>query len=557
MSSRINLNVMLADGGGGSKSPDPTPTPEPVTQDQEQVDLTVEGVELDFPIHLNNLLYDSNDFYSASLQDLIDAIMQVKGVDADVSTNGVWDYEIVKESANDTGVSDYLDYMRTIEEEEPHNMVDFVETYSAEVYGNLMATAEYAMQVEYIVALIEKELQGSLSKDEYAAFVAATKGNEEINSIKAFTDETSAGKYIGLVAGRVGSSFGKAMGPAGLLVWTTFKAGGFDAVINLDHGQLLASGLKTFLKGGANAVEGNVPVFGAKLLTGVGMAAAIFALGVGWDALTGQFSAEKTVIRAAQAGVTVVSGIAGTAVTSALSGTAAGSWAGPIGMAVGCVVAIVGNLVIDAVVHSYHYASNDMPRPNKYTDISVDDVREMLQEEGYLTSAPKLGENESESMYDGLATLYDANVDPTIIKYIEQRIYGKSSQIMDEDQFAMCNRYFNMMRNRICMKEYELNNPQKWDYYKDDMLNWYLYEKGLSRGYWEQNLTIDRVYSMIDSGYPEPLNSQAKEEAKFIFSLFDMYNMENINNNPELKEFVDKLLNYEILDSWSYELSSY
>lgn len=501
MSIQANYTNMT-DGGGSS-----------TTTDNTVIEPTVD-VELSTPIYLNELLYDASSYFSASVQDLVDCMLQVKSVNADIETSSIWDEQVVKEAVIAANLNDLGDYMKdySLNGIKYNGYVNYVDTISTDLYSTFENFSEYALGIEYLVALVETELSSSLTPEEYQEFINGIQNNTSLNSLRAFSEDSTVGKYVGVVLGRVGATAGGAMKGPGLAVLSIIKENGILSIKNINHAQILRDGLNNFMSGGSQ-----VPSFGSRLVSGLGTAAVFFAIGIAYDAITGNLTWENTAIRGARSVVAVASGLAGTAVTSALSGTAAGSWAGPIGMAVGAAVAVVGNLIINAIVHGIHYTSNDLPR--EYERLSLYALKSQMESASYLASAPRLGPNEEESMYDTCATLLAHGADTRLIDFIQQKVYGYSSEIMSNEDYYHYSVIFQRFRNGINYGMYDIS---------------------------DMNEACQDFIEQWEWQCPE-LYREGDEE--YITNLFNLFSDED----PEIQEIFDKILGKEILDDSNFD----
>ena len=490
--------------GGGSSSPVENTTIEPT-----------ENVELSTPIYLNELLYDTSSYFSASIQDLVDCVLQVKSVNSDIETSSIWDEQVVKEAVTAANLGNISDYMSdySLNGTLKNGYINYVDTISTDLYSTFENFSEYALGIEYLVALVETELSSSLSPEEYQEFINGIKDNTALNSLRAFSEDSTVGKYVSLAMGRVGIAAGNAMKGPGLAVLSTIKENGILSIKDINHGKLLADGLHNFLTGG----EGQVPSFGNRLVSGLGTAAVFFAIGLAFDAANGNLSWENTAVRGAKALVAVGSGMAGTAVTSALAGAGAGSWAGPVGVAVGAAIAVVGNLVINAIVHGIHYTSNDLPR--EYETVNLNTLKEQMESSSYLASAPRLGPNEEESMYDTCATLLAHGADTRLIDFIEQKVYGYSTEIMSNEDYYHYSVIFQRFRNGINQRIYDPTDMDE------------ACEQFIEEWQWQ----CSHLYREGDEEY--------------ITNLFQLFS----SDDSEIKEIFDKILNQDILDDSNFD----
>ncbi len=399
---------------------EPTTTPEQETTIDNSSDI-LEGVEVHTPLRLNEVLYDISSNYNAAILDLTDGIVQVKSIIASFLNDELWQDEDIREAAALSSLGNTEDFSNNLESgDENVNYSEYIEGISANLYSTFELYTEYALTLEYIVALIETELKNACPED-YDAIIASIKDTTDVNALGHLDEDLAAGKLLGVAGGRAGIMFGASMKSTGLAAWTAFKACGIDAVIQLPHGQMLKDAVTNFLNGKSvtGAIGGKVPTFGSRLVSGLGTAAIFFAIGVGYDALTGNFSWDNVAVRGAKALVGVGASLAGTAVTSALAGTAAGSWAGPIGMAVGAAIAVIGSVVIDAINHRIHYTSNELPRD--YTPITIDYIREQMKNNGYSTGVSTVG---SESFYDAMSKFICSTDNEEFLSYFIKRSVG-------------------------------------------------------------------------------------------------------------------------------------
>lgn len=415
------------------------PTAAPNT---ESYDEAFDGVELHTPLHLNELLYDISSYFNAAVLDLTDGIVQAKAVVSSFENEELWQDEDIKKAALLSSLGDIESFCKDSElGDENLNYTTYLEDVSTNLYNCFYDFSEYAYGLEYVIALIETTLKNA-DPDNYDEMIASIIGTSSVNELGHLAEDLSAGKIAGVGLGRAGAFIGPYMTPAGIAALDAFGEGGIGEVLKLPHGQMLKDAITNFLQG--NPIPGGggkVPTFGSKLLSGIGTAAIFFALGVGYDALTGNFSWENVAVRGAKAGVAVISSMAGSLVTSALSGTAAGSWAGPIGMAVGCVIAVVGNIIIDAINHNAHYTSNELPRD--YTPITVDYVREQMKKNGYATGVLMAGD---ETYYDAVSSLLCSTDNDEFISYLIQK--GGNNTVLtppSEMSTEQLNRYDDMV----------------------------------------------------------------------------------------------------------------
>ena len=435
-----NINLMVPDSGEGTKF-------EPV-----------DGVELKTPLYLNNLLYEISGYFTSAVQDLADCSVQVKSVNADIENGEIWNKQVIKEAVTATGLGDFKKYMNDCSTYVENNtdFMTFIDDINTDLFTTLEGFTEYAWGVEYLIALIETELQNSLTPEEYEEFINGIKDDRTLNSLKSFSDDYKVSKYIGMALKKARNAAFSGMAPAGLaLLGQMYEIGLDKAFKNFNYKKFFDDTLKNFMQGHT----GKVPTPKSALISGTASALVFFVIGIGMDAIKGEFSLENVAIKGAQAGVSVVSGVAGSAVVSALQGSAAGSWAGPIGMAVGAVVSIVGNLIIDSVVHSIHYAANDLPRD--YTEVELSDIQQQMRDQGYLTSAPKAGIYEQESVYDTCASLVYAGADPKIIEFLQQKVYGENLELMSAAEYEHYLTMFNRFRYTFYAYGYDLNNKEQ------------------------------------------------------------------------------------------------
>ena len=472
--------------------------------------------ELDFPLYINELCYEASSYLSAAVQDSTDALIQIKSVDADIPIENYWDNEIIKEALTIAGIGnmDEFNESYTIKGETDNGFASYSETVVTNLYNNLEAFSVYSVGVEALVAEIEMELKEALGTD-YHEFVDFAKGNLNINSLKSFSDENGMGKYLALAGKRTATSAGMAMLPAGMEV---LEKGGAKALSSIDKKGILLKHLNNYLTGAQYnpQVGGKVPTTANKLVSSLGTAAFVFFIGMGIDLCNDEVNTENTIIHAAQAGVAVASSLAGTAVTTALAtkvGGTIGSFAGPIGTVAGVVVSVVGNLIIDGVKHSIHYTSNDMPKD--YTYLTADMLREQMAAAGYLGTSPKLGPNETESIYDIYSELTAAGADDNFMRFIEQKVQGFSKEVMSKSDYDFYNTLFTRFKN--CFYRNDANAQER-------------FMSEIRSSLWHMD-KYDEIEGFVDT-------------------MFSFYQ----SDNPIVKDFFDKLYKHEILYNETFDL---
>ncbi len=497
-----NTNTLVSDGGG--------------TNTSEETITFKEDLELETPIYLNELLYDTSNYYSAGLQDLVDGSVQIKSVESHSSENEIWDRPIIKEALNEKEIIDFEDYVKTIEEGDYESLSKYVDDCSTALYNNLIEFAEYSLEIEYLIAAIENELKSTLSTEDYTDFINSIKDNKSLNGIKSFSEDPSVMKYIGVGGKMIGLKFGLSMKSTGAYVWSVIKSNGVLSIIGLNHIQLLEDSIKRFVSG-ATSSSGNVAMFGSKILGSVTVAAAFFALGIGMDLATGNFSWENTAIKAAQAGVTAIGSYVGTTITEAIiEGGTLGSCAGLVGAVVGAAVSVLGNLSIDKIVHFTHYTVNDMPR--NYDVVSVDNIKSILEENGYTGSSPTFSDNSNSSILDECTTLLSKGADPTFIKFVEQKAFGNSTRIMEPEDYQHYLSIHNNFLNYVKQGWFSIEDPAAVSEFKNIMK---------SQTWVEYRDTDD----------------------EYITNLFEFFSQDT----PEVQDFFKRLTNGEILKNSQFD----
>ena len=438
-------NTLVPDGGGGCSSSPQTATE---TNDWEFDDsaITEKDFELRYPLKINELLYDVSDHYSASFQDFADAMVQIKSIGQDIQENDCWSSPVVKEAVS---AAIYKDLFNAFQECSANNdLLKYIDTSAEKVKDDYLNYVDYAMEVEAIVALIENEMAKDLEANEFEAIMEEIQNDDKMNSLNYFLSNTNVSYYAWGVLKRVGAKYGKSLGVPGLpVVWNSIKDKTFSStMLNMGtHLGVLKEGFHAFLRGDKMDLsilsEGKNPAqtskfgkmmkgaMGSKLMGGAIAAALVFGINFVGDAFRGEITLENEMINLARAGVAGVSSIAGAAVTEALSGAAFG---GVVGAGVAIGISIVGNLIIDKVVHNIKYADNGVPR--KYTEINVDTIKKDLTKEGYILGPPKVAGFDNESVYDVFNTLIPNSGNEKLVYYFVQRNGGL--KFMSEEEYT-------------------------------------------------------------------------------------------------------------------------
>ena len=489
-----------------------------------------DNYELIFPIHLNDVIYDVSRYCSSSFQDFMDAMIQVKLIDSNIKDAEVFKKDIIRETLSEIDISDFEYFISKCKLDVTNSMDNYFDTLSEDFYSHFISFSEYGMQVEYIVALIENQLKESLKETEYSEFIDSIKNNTDLNGIKAFTDDHSINDYISLAGGRAGGKFGIAMEPSGIALWELIKKDGFSAFVSKEHGQLLIDGLKRFVNGSSSKIVAQSTaeevakkgMFNSRIVKTVGPAVAMFVIGMGIDAVNGDLDWEKTIVHAAKSGVTLAAGVAGTAVTDAIvEGIGAGCFGGIAGIAVGAIISVVGNIFVDGLVYDIYHASNDLPVTHK--TISTDTVRQLIEEQGVLTSVPKLYKTSDESLYDSMNVLISNGANNKVIEFVEQRILRDSVDLMDYNETYKYTNVYRVFKDR-CI-EYNLEGV---DSYLEDII------------------VEDFILHQNNTEHAEV----SEDELEFIRNLCHIFSTDNLHRpgNEKLLEIYNNLIDNEILD---------
>lgn len=409
----LHVNVMETDGGGGSSSSDNTST---VRQAEEN-----EQYELLTPIHLNEVLNDISNHYSAGYQDFADAIIQMKSVINSSQDGNTWDTDIVKEAVTASGNEYVPDLVgKCLINQDEKDMVTFLEEESTDLFSGYMAFGDYALNLEAVIAMIENVLKETLSDEEYDSLMAKIAENEDINSIDAFLDNDEMSAVTSRLLAGTAAKIGLSMKGAGLEVWSAVKAGNWSIFSTSEQIRLIKESFMDFVKG--SSATASSPLVAKSTIVGSLVGAAFFfGVSLVRDIANDNVTLENEIVNAARAGVAFGAGMAGTAVTSYLAGAGFAA-AGPIGAGVAVAASIIGNFLIDGIYHIYKYSFNDIPR--HYEDISVEDMKKQLIKEGYQVGAPTIEGSEDMSIYDIINNVIDKDVCADFTYYITETCGG-------------------------------------------------------------------------------------------------------------------------------------
>jgi hypothetical protein len=484
-------------------------------------DLSVDGLELDVPLHFNKLLYDASDSLLACSQDYVDGGLQFKGISESAKTDDLWNEAVIKEAIGTLGISD----MHSLVDEsdiggDMPSVSTFIDEFAMDLNDHIANFSSYAYYIEYVVAMVEQTLREGLTEKEYNSVIAELRDNSSINSLAALASnpavKTFGDRILSASASRTGIAFGKAMKPAGLYILSNLLHGNTSVLSANSQLQLFKDGLSRFL--GTSADSATKVSFGARLKGSAVGAGVFFLILEGIDLATGEFSWENTAINASRAAVGCLAGTAGSAVTSALAGGAAGSWAGPIGIGVGIVISLVGNLLIDTIVHRIRYTDNDIPR--NYEETTYESVREKLLNDGLVSGTPRIYSNES--AYDTVSNLYSRGADQSVIDYCVSCASGEPTGSLDAATYTRYNTVVQAFRQCAMdgAVEPDISGFDPYPSTRED----YLFE--MEQYIWDCN----------------------DEDRAFMNSLFDLF--ENRDSDPWVQELYDNFVNGTILDDY-------
>lgn len=435
-------------------TPGPSPTPTPrTTTGSDNSNGEDNGFEMLTPIHLGNVIEDVSRHYSAGFQDYADAILQLNTCINDVESVSAFDSDIVKEAITAAGKESVSDIVckSSLGGSSNSDLSSYLETEAETIYTNYMSFGDYAYDLEATIALIENILRSQTTAEEYDEIMAVLANDTSLKNLdELWESEALAGVKSRLISQPFTRSLGGVMGPVGSTAWDTlklcWKEKSIEKLMQLNvNGLIKESALRFFCN---KSTQAESPLVAKSGLTGCFVTSALyFGLLFTKDLLSHQVTVENEIVNAARAGVGLVSGIAGHAVTAALKGCAV---AGPAGAGVAILVSVVGNLVIDNVRHLYHYTLyNDMPR--EYEEITIDDVKSRMSANGYRIGTPKIGD---QSVYDVVCELNDRSLDTKFVNYMIQELSGVGSY--SDDNMA---HYSNLFRRCILTNMDKLNMP--------------------------------------------------------------------------------------------------
>ena len=438
-------------------TPGPSPTPTPrTTTGSDNYNGEDNGFEMLTPIHLGNVIEDVSRHYSAGFQDYADAILQLNTCINDVESVSAFDSDIVKEAITAAGKESVSDIVckSSLGGSSNSDLSSYLETEAETIYTNYMSFGDYAYDLEATIALIENILRSQTTAEEYDEIMAVLANDTSFKNLDELWESNAlSGVKSRLLSQPFTRSLGGVMGPVGSTAWDTlklcWKEKSIERLTQLNvNGLIKESALRFFCN---KSTQAESPLVAKSGLTGCFVTSALyFGLLFTKDLLNNQVTVENEIVNAARAGVGIVSGIAGHAVTAALKSSVVGSAAGPLGAGVAILVSIVGNYAIDTVKHLYHYTLyNDMPR--EYEEITIDDVKSRMSENGYRIGTPKIGD---QSVYDVVCELNDRSLDTKFVNYMIQELSGVGSYSDDN-----MSHYSNLFRRCIMTNMDKLNMP--------------------------------------------------------------------------------------------------
>ncbi len=391
-----------------------TPAPTPSADDDSEDDSDGQ-YELLVPIGLNEKVETISSYYGAGYEDFVDAMVQIKEVKSSFDES-VWSGEIVKDAINTAGKGSIQDIIgKYSETETSQREFDlFLDELSEDIFNRYMTFGDYALNLEATIAIVENLLKENMTEEDFNALMEKIKDDDSIQSLEDFYENAALEEFLGHL------EIGASTRTAGLALKSNKTLMNAAASVK-ERVAAIAAAIKehVFHK---SATATSAIVGKSKITSSLAFAALYFGYSLYQDIKNDRVTVEREVINAARAGVIAIAGYAGTAVTAALNGTTVGSFAGPIGAAVGLIVSLIGHHIIDYIEYNFiQHTFNGVPRPDYYEEITVADVRRSLNSQGYQIGAQRMGDA---TVYDVINALSAQTDNEDFLNYMLQNTFG-------------------------------------------------------------------------------------------------------------------------------------